>query len=214
MEIKYILWDWNGTLLDDVDDCVYCMNTMLAKRGMELIDHTRYREIFTFPVIEYYKTLGYDFTQETFADLAVEYISLYTERSKKSPLHDNVLSVLTQAKSKNIRQFILSAMEQKTLEEQTQTLGLKGFFDDIVGLDNIHAVSKIDNARTLIDSQGIETDHCLMIGDTFHDFEVADQLGTKCLLINNGHQQLHNFSFHKEVILAEQIWDVMEILNV
>ncbi len=50
MAKKVIIWDWNGTLLNDTDICVSCMNRVLKKRGLELLDVQRYREIFNFPV--------------------------------------------------------------------------------------------------------------------------------------------------------------------
>jgi len=211
-DFKYILWAWNGTLLNDVEDCIFCMNKMLSTRGLDTIDAGRYREIFTFPVIEYYRDLGFDFEKEPFTNLAEEYISLYTERSLASPLHKNVIAVLDQLKSLKYRQRIVSAMEQKALEEHTHLHGINHFFENIVGLDNIHAKSKIDNAVALIKNNSIIKDQCIVIGDTYHDFEVAEKLGARCILINNEHQQLKNYSFNDYVTIVDQISDILEII--
>ena len=52
---ELILWDWNGTLLDDVDLCVDALNRLLAGFGYpQRYDHERYRAIFGFPIEEYY----------------------------------------------------------------------------------------------------------------------------------------------------------------
>ena len=40
---KLILWDWNGTLLNDIDACVEAMNVMLGKRNMSLLGIERYK---------------------------------------------------------------------------------------------------------------------------------------------------------------------------
>ena len=53
--INVILWDWNGTLLDDVEVCIESMNSMLSKRKKPLLTREHYKEIFTFPVIDYYR---------------------------------------------------------------------------------------------------------------------------------------------------------------
>ncbi len=44
MKYKYVIWDWNGTLLDDVGAALASVNDMLALRGKEPIDLVRYRE--------------------------------------------------------------------------------------------------------------------------------------------------------------------------
>ena len=210
---KYILWDWNGTLLDDVDICISCMNEMLRKRNLIEIDRTRYREIFTFPVVNYYKKLGFDFEVEPFADLAVEYIDLYRERSLNASLHNNVSRILESVNSNNYSQIILSAMEQKALEVQVHAKEVPHFFEEIIGLDNIHAISKIDNARQFLNWKSISPENCLVVGDTYHDFEVAKELDCKCVLINKGHQNLQNFEFDKEVSVIDDISEIPEILT-
>lgn len=103
-------------------------------------------------------------------------------------------------------------MEQKELEKQTHLHEINHFFENIVGLDNIHAKSEIDNAFALIKNSCIDIDQCVVIGDTYHDFEVADKLGTRCILINNGHQQLKNYTFNERVTIVDQISCALEIL--
>ena len=80
--MKYIVWDWNGTLLDDVPASVAVMDRLLHRRGLPgLGGIERYREIFTFPVREYYQAAGLDFEKEPFEALAVEYIEEYNQRA-------------------------------------------------------------------------------------------------------------------------------------
>ena len=82
----YVVWDWNGTLFDDVALCIQVMNGMLEKRGLpRLAGPEQYRQVFTFPVEEYYKALGFDFGREPFSQLAVEYISEYDRRALGCP---------------------------------------------------------------------------------------------------------------------------------
>ena len=52
-----IIWDWNGTLLNDVDMCINCMNQLLQPRNIALLDHKKYQEVFTFPVQDYYEKM-------------------------------------------------------------------------------------------------------------------------------------------------------------
>lgn len=74
----HIIWDWNGTLLDDVARCMAVINAMLEKRGLPaLASVDAYRSVFGFPVRDYYRRVGFDFGKEAFETLAAEYIELY-----------------------------------------------------------------------------------------------------------------------------------------
>jgi phosphoglycolate phosphatase len=72
-----ILWDWNGTLLDDAGFALKGINILLKNRGIPMLDIVRYREIFTFPVRDYYKAAGFEFEHEPFEMPAEEFIVQY-----------------------------------------------------------------------------------------------------------------------------------------
>ena len=47
---KHVIWDWNGTLLDDAVLCVEVMNVVLARRKLPPLTAERYADRFRFPV--------------------------------------------------------------------------------------------------------------------------------------------------------------------
>ena len=61
-QYKHILWDWNGTLLDDSWLCVEVLNGLLKESGKPTITHETYKEHFNFPVIHFYEFLGFETT--------------------------------------------------------------------------------------------------------------------------------------------------------
>ena len=183
-----IIWDWNGTLLNDVELCISSINSLLKSRNLSQINTKKYKEVFSFPVKEYYKTLGFDFEAEDFSVPAHQYIDLYYAGFESCSLQKNTVEVLTHFRKKGIRQFVLSAMEHEMLEETLKIKGIFHFFEGVAGLRDHYAVSKIDVGKQLILGYGIDRENTLMIGDTTHDFEVAQHLGVKCILIADGHQ--------------------------
>mgnify|MGYP004700927597 CR=1 FL=1 len=185
-----IIWDWNGTLLDDVELCISSINSLLKNRNLTQINTEKYKEVFSFPVKEYYKTLGFDFEAEDFSVPAHQYIDLYFAGFDSCSLQKNAVEVLAHFREKGIRQFVLSAMEHEMLEETLKLKGIFNFFEGVAGLRDHYAVSKIDVGNKLILDYEINRENTLMIGDTTHDFEVAEQLGVKCILIANGHQSV------------------------
>ena len=75
LHMKHIIWDWNGTLLDDLDVSMDALNSILTKEQLPLVlDKDEYRKYFQFPVIEYYKKVGFDFAKTPFPILSLIHI--------------------------------------------------------------------------------------------------------------------------------------------
>ena len=187
---RHLIWDWNGTLLDDLVLTLSVMNGLLAPRRLPLLDVARYHALFDFPVRVYYERLGFDPVQDTFERLSVEFISGYDARRGESRLHSGVPEVLAAAKAAGVRQSILSAYRDETLREIVAHFGLTSHFDHIAGLDNIHAHSKVALGRDLVSRLGALPSEILLVGDTLHDLEVARALRVDCALIAAGHHPM------------------------
>lgn len=183
-----IFWDWNGTLLDDALTSMNTMNRMLEKRSMPLLSLELYKEVFSFPVIEYYQRIGFDFSRESFEQLSVEFIDAYNLALGSAPLargSREVLEYFDRAGRKNI---IVSAMRQDMLEKSVHDKEIGDLFTDILGIDNIYAASKSKTALAYVEKEGLDISDILFVGDTEHDYEVAGEIGCRCILIADGHQ--------------------------
>lgn len=203
----HVIWDFNGTLLDDVLTGIRSVNTLLCKRGLTPIpDKEYYRKIFRFPIIEYYRSLGFDFDSEPYEELAPKWVALYLENVKKASLYDDVAKTLEYIKSKSIPQSVLSATELSMLTEQICDLGIKDYFCEIMGLDNIHAGSKLSLAYEWRERHRGE--RVLFIGDTDHDAETARALGAECILISRGHQSREHL-----LTVCDRVYDDLGIIK-
>jgi phosphoglycolate phosphatase len=184
---SHIIWDWNGTLLDDAWLCVDVMNGMLKERDLPLKTLEEYKELFDFPVKDYYLKLGYDFDKEPFDEVGMEFIVRYNKRQRETKLHPEVQEILVRIAAHGFSQNILSAREQNELISETKSLGVFGYFDRIRGLDDHYAHGKTDVGFHLVQEIGVAKKKMLFIGDTQHDAEVAAEIGIDCILVPNGH---------------------------
>ena len=184
---KRLIWDWNGTLLDDVPAAVNALNRMLIKRDANPITIEHYRRHFGFPVRPFYAKLGVDLDKWDWDDICEDFHS-YIAAEPQSIRKDTV-AALELAKKHGVRQCILSALRQDLLDDAIEKNGLCGFFDYIYGVDNLDGASKIDRGYELISVLGEDAQNAVMIGDTLHDAEVAKTLGVGCILVSCGHQE-------------------------
>ena len=187
MRFKHIIWDWNGTLLDDRWLCVEGINQALIKRKLAPISENKYRKVFTFPVKEYYMKLGFDFDKEPFEIAGDEFVSYYGEKFHKTKLQNGSRFVLKTIQSNSISQSILSAGMQDFLLGWVSAHKLEQYFLKIVGIDNQYAKGKIEQGIKLINSLPYNREDIVIIGDTIHDSDVAKKLKINCVLIDHGH---------------------------
>ena len=185
--MKTVLWDWNGTLLDDVWTGTAAMNALLEKYKLPLLrDTAHYREVFCFPISEYYDKLGVG--GDLFPITSHEWMAQYNALEGRCLLREGAMDSLRAFRDAGWRQAVLSASKLDNLLRQMQRYDVLPFFDAVLGLDHIYATSKVEIGRAWLRAQQIDPADCVMIGDTLHDAEVARALGCRCILASGGHQ--------------------------
>lgn len=187
MTYRHIVWDWNGTLLNDGDASAQAVDSMLKRRNLGALALEDYREKITYPVIQLYYDTGFDFLSESYEDMCYEFISNYKANRHMIALQEKVREVLSYFKNNGIRQHIVSASEAGILVQQIEEYGLTEYFDSISGQQDHRADSKTHLAERLLKELGCDPREVLFIGDTIHDYEIAHGLGAGCCLVSNGH---------------------------
>lgn len=185
---RHIIWDFNGTLMDDAPLCLNVMNTMLAKRGLETISAEKYARIFDFPVQDYYVRAGWDPVKYPFEPLSDEFMAGYHAAKQTCALRDGAAWVLAANHQAGLPQSVISAAQQSMVDELVAHYGIGRYFVSVRGLDNHHAAGKTAIGVAWVQELGIDPGTILMVGDTVHDHEVAEAMGVDCVLVYSGHQ--------------------------
>lgn len=185
--MKTVLWDWNGTLLDDVQVSYDCLNEMLRRCGLPPVPSIGdYRTVFGFPVRDYYARVG--IRGPLFDEVAPLWMDVYMKNQVVCTLRPDASPVLGILKDAGWRQVILSASKRENLLEQMERFDILQYFDAVLGLTHIYATDKTGIAREWLENSGTDPADCVMIGDTLHDADVARSLDCRCVLVSGGHQ--------------------------
>lgn len=187
MKYKHVIWDWNGTLWDDAELCLDLVNNLLKQRNLKSLSLTEYRDIFTFPVKDYYAKL-FDFEKESFESLGSEWMRQYEEQKLNCSLAEGASEIVRGLYNAGVKQYVLSAYSLHTLIDLLKRFELFDFMETVKGLDNIYAHSKMDLGVELIEEINGSVEDIVMIGDTLHDAETAELMGVSSILLACGHQ--------------------------
>ena len=184
----YVLWDWNGTLIDDLQMNIDLENSMLRERGLAPLPSKEfYLENFDFPILDFYYLIGYTFENESYEEVAEIYAAEYERRLETTSLFPDAKRVLYTLSKNGFTQVIISATEQNMLLSQVDRYGISGYFESVLGTDNKLGQSKVQTALSWLKQNGIDPKTAVFIGDTLHDLETARAIGCDCILTSRGH---------------------------
>ena len=150
-DMKYVIYDFNGTVLDDTEVCLKAENYTIEHFGLDRPPLTmdEYLHIFTFPVQKYYENVGFDWSKNSYAEVGQYWFDWYRALRDEYKVHEGVIEVLKKSRELGYINILLSASSLVELKKQLEELGIEEYFDEVLGIDNIYAGSKIDIALPL-----------------------------------------------------------------
>ena len=184
--MKVVLWDWNGTLLNDASILWQIFNEVVQSYGHSPVSFERYQEIYRHPAHLMYEDAGVDLLTHSFEAVARRWHDVYRVRVESAALHHDALIALESFKGLGSRQMVLSALSETLLKEVVVSHGINGFFEQVRGLSDLFAHSKVGVGKLLLEELGVAGADVLMIGDSSHDAEVAQAIGSQCCLVARG----------------------------
>jgi phosphoglycolate phosphatase len=184
----HIIWDWNGTLIDDIELCARSVASILERHGLPVVTIDEHRRLFRMPVRDFYQDLGFDLDRVSFEELAHDFIDRYSQGVRGCQLFEGTIDLLDRLRAAGARQAVLSAAREADLVWLLDHFGIRGYFDHVCGLPDVYATTKIDRGRELIGLWGADPAQVVLVGDMDHDVEVARVLGVDVLIVGDGHQ--------------------------
>jgi phosphoglycolate phosphatase len=186
--IRHIVWDWNGTIIDDIDVTVEVVQQEFLRHGLVPLTKERYRKIFRHPVRLLYESAGLELDDATFKEICNRFEQNYASRWRSCSPFPDIVQTLAAISELGLTQSILSALPHQMLCQSVEYFHLNSFFPEVVGLSNNHGASKVASAVQWMKESSFSPDELMIVGDTDHDAEVAHELGIKCVLISRGYQ--------------------------
>lgn len=206
-----VIWDWNGTIIDDVAICHSIFIEEQKRFSLPLISLSDYRDKFTFPVSNFYTNMGFEDSEELYTQIAKRFGESYLRLRNSAPIHRGVVQLLDRLKESGYKQYILSAYKDDKLKYMVKERNLESYFSLICGISDNRAGSKKEVGLKLVKEKEIDIKTTLFIGDTTHDYDVAMDLGATPVIVASGHnsrKQLEDYGVKWVIDNVEEIFDI------
>lgn len=215
--IKFVAFDWNGTLLADAVSCLAGDNAVFESFGYKTITLKQFRDNFDVPIINFYTNIGHDpeIFQANFQRNESLFHDVYEKRAAKCRTRANTRTLLSWLEKQKITSIIFSNHTQTGIAKQLKRLKIENFFEIVIANEAIglafHGRSKGEKLKNYIKGQKIKPNEVVIIGDTSEEVEIGQQLGSITVAITNGYHSTSRLKAAKPDYL---IHDLKEVINI
>jgi phosphoglycolate phosphatase-like HAD superfamily hydrolase len=189
----HLVWDWNGTLLDDLPIVVESVNVGLAAYGGSPIDADGYRTHYTRPVNLFYeRLLGRSVTDAEWIHINELFHQAYFSRVGAVGLAPDAGAALDVARGRGLHQSVLSMAPHDHLVGIVDRLGVAGYFEVVRGSQGNRGAEKADSLAEHLDALGLAPATVVVVGDVPDDAAAAEAVGAKAVLFDGGSHHRHD----------------------
>jgi phosphoglycolate phosphatase-like HAD superfamily hydrolase len=189
--MRHVVWDWNGTLYDDLHIVVGAVNASLAELGERPIDDEAYRDHYTRPVRRFYEALlDRPVSSDEFVLIDRVFHETYGASLDQAGLAVDAETAVSRVSAAST-QSLLSMWRHDSLVDYVGRLGLASYMTRIDGNRSTADASKagaMEEHVTMLIADGTITDRTpvLVIGDGLDDARSAAAAGVDCVLYAGG----------------------------
>lgn len=203
--IKNIIFDYNGTLVDDHIISHNLANNILKKLGLKEISYDTYKKETDHPYMKFW---------EKFTDTPKETLEeLYKEELESSEhqvyLVEGTKELLKFCNEKKISLIILSAYEPKKLIQELKQENIYHYFMDIFG--GVH--DKKNAIQELINKHKINPKETIFIGDSAYDISVGNHAGVISVGASYGYEPVERLKKENPKFIIQSIIELKKIIK-
>ena len=185
--MAHVVWDWNGTLFDDLHVIVEAVNVSLAELGAPPIDHHGYRDHYTRPVSVFYeRLLGRPVSDDEWLAIDTTFHDVYRDRLGRARLAEGATEALEAIKASGASQSLLSMWWHDELVPFVSRFQVAGYMTRIDGNRRGAGDTKAGHLRHHLETLDLDAGAVVMIGDALDDADAAAAVGTACVLYDGG----------------------------
>lgn len=203
------IFDWSGTLVDDLAMVLDATNHVLRHYGKGEIGREDFRMSFRLPYAGYYEEILPGVPLSELEDHFRKGFANSEESGVTSPLLPYAVELLKCLHTKNRRMFILSSMDAAAFDRHAAELGVDHFFEATYA----GVLDKRDQIHHMLDYHQLDASRTVFLGDMCHDVETARHGGVTSIALLTGYQNADQLSKANPDLVADDLSEIQQLLE-
>lgn len=185
--MRHLVWDWNGTLFDDLGAVVAATSESFVALGHPAMTVDRYRAHFTRPIQEFYrKVLGRTLDEAEWEELDRLFHDRYRVHMRQCGLAADARAAMDRWARARRTQSVLSMWRHEELVALIEQLGIRAAFARVDGLTGESGGRKVDSLIRHLTALDLDPAEVALVGDSIDDADAAAEVGARCVLYSGG----------------------------
>jgi len=206
MKYKSLLFDWSGTLVDDLPPTLHATNEVLRNYGVPAMDLDEFRRRFRLPYPEFYEEI---LPGVPIGDLEGIFRSSFHQSPVRVTVLPHAREMLAWCRENEVRCFVLSSMDVGLFTEQAHDFGLHDHFEAIYA----GVIDKRYRIGDILTDHGLEPATTAFVGDMVHDIETARHGGVDSIAVATGYDPVARLTRTDPSHLFDHLGDFREWLE-
>lgn len=179
--IRNLIFDWSGTLADDLPSVLQAVNGMLRTAGNAELTREEFRARFRLPYTEFFAEM---LPGVPLAELQARYLAHFPHEHEGVALLPHASEFLRLAAASGRRMVVLSSAPAPHVEAQARALGVADFFETM----RCGVVDKREEIHELLTTLDMRPEETAFIGDMRHDINAGKAAGVVTIATCTGYE--------------------------
>lgn len=187
MKYRSLLFDWSGTLVDDLPPTLYATNMVLGEHNLPALGREEFRQRFRLPYPEFYEEVLLGVPIETLEDT---FRTSFNLSPKGVTVLPHAREMLDWCRDQEIRCFVLSSMDVGLFTDQAHDFGLDGYFEAIYA----GVIDKRERIGDILKAHDLSVADTAFVGDMVHDVDTAKHGGIASVAVATGYDPVERLA--------------------
>ncbi|MEN8693253.1 MAG: HAD family hydrolase [Akkermansiaceae bacterium] len=175
-----LLFDWSGTLVNDLPPTLYATNAVLESHGVAAMDLAEFRRRFRLPYPDFYEEVLPGVPIDSLEDL---FRSAFRESPEQVTVLPHAREKMEWCRAQGIRCFVLSSMDTGVFNEQAERLEMGHFFEALY----TGVIDKRDQIGDILKAHDLDPQMTAFVGDMVHDIDTAHHGKVASIAVTTGY---------------------------
>ncbi|MDG1688633.1 MAG: HAD-IA family hydrolase [Gammaproteobacteria bacterium] len=208
-----IAFDWDGTLMDSTQQIIDAMQLGIKQLDLPPVSDSAVSHIIGLGLNEAVFTLYPDLDSSTRQTLGRHYQQNWLSNPREAPLFENATQLIKYLHQQDYFLGVATGKSRSGLDKVLHRTALNDFFHATRCVDECHSKPHPDMLEQLMDYLGVTPDKTLMIGDTSHDLNMANNAKADCVAVTHGAHDIETLQSCEPKFIAKNLHQVQQWLT-
>ena len=204
--LRHFIFDWSGTLVDDLPPVIHATNAVMRHHGVPELTREQFLHEFELPFARFYarKLPGADL-----ATLEPIFHEAFVQSTEKASPLPHAEAFLRFCQSTGRRCYVLSAAHPDHLQKQAADFSFLPFFDEVhAGIRD-----KTAEIHAILARHRLDPTETVFIGDMTHDVETAHHGGVRSIAVLTGYQDAARLASARPDVIIRDLSHLQQLLS-